>query len=123
MDIEKIRRYHTVHVEDGSGVIVNTYTEEYWYLLTDYHVVKDVANDKITCYFSSQSPLKDKSIVILDDLRDEELDVAIFKISPQGLGEFEYLPICGNSKEFPYHHIGFPKHRQNREAVSDSVVL
>lgn len=123
MDIEKIRRYHTVHVEDGSGVIVKTYTEEYWYLLTDYHVVKDVANDKITCYFSSQSPLKDKSIVILDDLRDEELDVAIFKISPQGFGEFEYLPICGNSKEFPYHHIGFPKHRQNREAVSDSVVL
>lgn len=79
MDIEKIRRYHTVHVEDGSGVIVKTYTEEYWYLLTDYHVVKDVANDKITCYFSSQSPLKDKSIVILDDLRDEELDVASLK--------------------------------------------
>lgn len=123
MDINKIRQCHTVHVEDGSGVIVKTYTEEYWYLLTDYHVVKDVANDKITCSFSSQSPLKDKSIVILDDLRDEELDIAIFKISPQGLGEFEYLPICGCSKEFPYHHIGFPKQRQNGGAVSDSVAL
>ena len=123
MDIDKIRQCHTVHVEDGSGVIVKTYTEEYWYLLTDYHVVKDVTNDKITCYFSTQSPLKDKSIVILDDLRDEELDIAIFKISPQGLGEFEYLPICGCSKEFPYHHIGFPKQRQNGGAVSDSVSL
>ena len=123
MDIDTIRRCHTVHVEDGSGVIVKTYTDEYWYLLTDYHVVKDVANDKITCCFSSQSPLKDKRIVILDDLRDEELDVAIFKISPQGLSEFDYLPICGSSNEFPYHHIGFPKQRQNGEAVSDSLAL
>lgn len=123
MDINKIRQCHTVHVEDGSGVIVKTYTEEYWYLLTDYHVVKDVANDKIACSFSSQSSLKDKSIVILDDLRDKELDIAIFKISPQGLGDFEYLPICGCSKEFPYHHVGFPKQRQNGGAVSDSVSL
>lgn len=123
MDIDTIRRCHTVHVEDGSGVVVKTYTDEYWYLLTDYHVVKDVANDKITCCFSSQSPLKDKRIVILEDLRDEELDVAIFKISPHGLGEYDYLPICGKSNEFPYRHIGFPKQRQNGEAISDSMVL
>lgn len=123
MDIDKIRQCHTVHVEDGSGVIVKTYTDEYWYVLTDYHVVKNVANDKITCCFSSQGPLKDKRIIILDDLRDEELDVAIFKISPQGLGEFDYLPICGSSNEFPYHHIGFPKQRQNGGAVCDSLAL
>lgn len=59
----------------------------------------------------------------MDDLRDEELDVAIFKISPQGLGELDYLPICGNSNEFPYRHIGFPKQRQNGAAICDSVVL
>lgn len=123
MDINTIRQCHTVHVEDGSGVIVKSYTDEYWYVLTDYHVVKNVTNDKVTCYFSSQSPLKDNRIVILDDLRDEELDVAIFKISPQGLGEFDYLPICGNSNEFPYRHIGFPKQRQNGAAICDSVVL
>ena len=123
MDIDTIRKCHTVHVENGSGVRVKTYTDEYWYVLTDYHVVKNVTNDKITCCFSSQSPLKDKRIVILDDLRDEELDVAIFKISPLCLGEFDYLPICGSSKEFPYRHIGFPKQRQNGAAISDSVVL
>lgn len=123
MDISSIRKYHTVHVGDGSGVIVKTYTNDYWYLLTDYHVVKETANDKIACRFSSQSPLKDKSIIILDDLRDENLDVAVFKISPKGLETLEYLPICGKSNEFPYHHIGFPKQRQNREAVCDSLAL
>ena len=123
MDINTIRQCHTVHVEDGSGVIVKSYTDEYWYVLTDYHVVKKVTNDKVTCCFSSQSPLKDNRIVILDDLRDEELDVAIFKISPQGLGKFDYLPICGNSNVFPYRHIGFPKQRQNGAAICDSVVL
>lgn len=123
MDINTIRQCHTVHVEDGSGVIVKSYTDEYWYVLTDYHIVKNVTKDKVTCCFSSQSPLKDNRIVILDDLRDEELDVAIFKISPLCLGEFNYLPICGSSKEFPYRHIGFPKQRQNGAAICDSVVL
>lgn len=125
MKIDSIRQLHTVHVEDGSGVIVKTYSNDYWYLLTDYHVVKNIPNNNIKCCFSSKSPLKDKRIVILDDLRDGELDVAIFKISTQGLEELGYLPISVKNDEplYPYRHIGFPKQRQNGEAISDSLVL
>ena len=47
MKIDSIRQLHTVHVEDGSGVIVKTYSNDYWYLLTDYHVVKNIPNNNI----------------------------------------------------------------------------
>ena len=123
MDISTIRDIHTVHVGEGSGVIVKTYNVDYWYLLTDYHVVKNTAKEEVICRFSSDSPLKDRIIVILDEIRDEENDLAIFKISTEGLEEIGYLPICGNSSEFPYNHVGFPKQRQNGKAVSESLVL
>ena len=99
MDISTIRDIHTVHVGEGSGVIVKTYNVDYWYLLTDYHVVKNTAKEEVICRFSSDSPLKDRIIVILDEIRDEENDLAIFKISTEGLEEIGYLPICGNSSE------------------------
>lgn len=123
MDISTIRVIHTVHVGGGSGVIVKTYNVDYWYLLTDYHVVKNTAKEEVICRFSSDSPLKDRIIVILDELRDEENDLAIFKISTEGLEGIGYLPICGKSSEFPYNHVGFPKQRQNGKAVSESLVL
>lgn len=123
MDISTIRDIHTVHVGEGSGVIVKTYNIDYLYLLTDYHVVKKTAKEDVICRFSSDSPLKDRIIVILDELRDEENDLAIFKISPEGLDEIEYLPVCGKSTVFPFNHVGFPKQRQKGKAISESLVL
>lgn len=123
MDISNIRDIHTVHVGEGSGVIVKTYDNDYLYLLTDYHVVKNTAKEEVICRFSSDSPLKDRGIVILDELRDEENDLAIFKISPDGLEEIKYLPVCGKSTVFPFNHVGFPKQRQKGKAISESLVL
>lgn len=125
LDIDQIRHIHSIKVCDGSGVLVRPVDKSILYVFTNYHVVVDKdsgCQNTLQFSFDKDSPLYSSGIKVLDLLKDEPSDVAIIKISADGLDSVPHL--CFNSKPTSLNcHVGFPKARDNGDAINGTIVL
>jgi hypothetical protein len=114
----------TVRVENGSGVLVSPLSDEYHYVLTAHHVIKDCDDQgiqNITISFLPDSAYKDVQIEVVDVKRCEESDAAIILIKRieqevRFLYPSKVLPERGNR-----WHIGYPNN-QNQKGVATVCV-
>ena len=114
----------TVRVENGSGVLVSPLSDEYHYVLTAHHVIKDFDNKDvkgITISFLHDSPYKDVKVEVVDVKKCEESDAAIILIRRiEGEVRFLYpsktLPENGNR-----WHLGYPNN-QNAKGEAKTCV-
>lgn len=113
MDIDTIRKVHTVRVCNGSGVIVKPLDRSLIYILTNYHVLFDNDGKTKDLKFKSEvgSPLNivNKN-VIEGPIYCKDKDIAILKIKADGFENVEFLRLntCCNEAKI---HVGFPKAR------------
>lgn len=124
MDIDTIRKVHTVRVCNGSGVIVRPLDRSLIYILTNYHVLfdNDGKTKDLEFNFEVDSSLNiDNKNVIESPIYCKDKDLAIIKIDAKGFENIEFLRLntCCDSANI---HVGFPKARYN-EAVSLTMVL
>jgi len=107
----------TVRVENGSGVVVSPLTDEYHYVLTAHHVIKDFDNKDakgITISFLPDSTYKDAKVEVLDVKKCEESDAAIILIKRinedvRFLYPTKTLPESGNR-----WHLGYPNNQNDK---------
>lgn len=123
MDIDVIRKYHSVKVCGGSGVIVRALDKSVLYILTNYHVVvgEDGMIKNLQFEFEANSPLKADNIKPIDKILCEDDDIAIIKINAQGLDEIHFLRL-GTQSTKADSHVGFPGARIEN-AVDKIMVL
>ena len=113
MNIETIRKVHTVRVCNGSGVIVRPLDRSLIYILTNYHVLfdNDGKTKDLKFKFEVGSPLNiDNKNVIEEPICCKDKDIAILKIKADGFENVEFLRLntcCNEAK----NHVGFPKAR------------
>lgn len=124
MNIETIRKEHTVRVCNGSGVIVRPLEKSYLYILTNYHVLFEADGQAKTLkfIFEKGSPLNiDNKNVIEEPICSKDKDIAIIKIDAKGFENVEFLRLntcCDEAKK----HVGFPKARYEG-TMSQTLVL
>ena len=124
MDIDTIRKVHTVRVCNGSGVIVRPLDRSLIYILTNYHVLfdNDGKTKDLKFKFEVGSPLNiDNKNVIEEPICCKDKDIAIIKIDAKGFENVEFLRLntcCDEAKI----HVGFPKVRYEG-TMSQTLVL
>lgn len=123
MDKTRIRQIHTVRICGGSGVLVKPLADDYLYILTNYHVIKEKKNDELTFIFEKDSPLIDLSPEIIEVKQNEQLDVSIIKIRNISFEEVECLRTSTTNVGNDLFHVGFPKCRYNDNAISRTSIL
>ena len=123
MDIETIRKIHSVKVCKASGVIVRPLEESYLYILTNYHVIVDDNGNQneLQFEFENSSYFKSDDIKPLDKILCKEKDIAIIKINAQGLERIQFLQLKSKNVTAKLH-VGFSGGRI-REAIEKTLVL
>lgn len=103
----------TVRVESGSGVILKPQSDEYHYILTAYHVIKDTAVRDLTITFEQNSSYNGEQVVVVDILKNEAEDVAIIiikRLQSEAPLVFPSDIIPKNEKGW---HVGYPKNQNS----------
>jgi hypothetical protein len=111
-----VAKRHAVIVAQGSGVLIQPAIEDYSYVLTAKHVVKDFDNvNKIKI-----SSMFDDDIVVLDRLIHPEFDVAILKVPKQeGLALIRYSLDLKQEEDLMIY--GYPKRKRGKETTLDKL--
>lgn len=107
----------TVRVENGSGVLVSPLSEDYHYVLTAHHVIKDF-DDKdvkgITISFLPDSLYKDVQIEIMDVKKCNEKDAALILIK-RIEKEVRFLyPLKTLPENVKRWHLGYPNNQNSK---------
>ena len=111
MTIDKIRYWHTIKVNNGSGVLLKPLSQEHLYIFTAYHVIDSVATGNIRCTFAPESEYTDQNIKVLDVVYNLEDDTAIIIIE-RNFEIDSFVSLCSLTKfEGDMSHVGFPAAR------------
>lgn len=123
MDIDIIRKVHSVRVCNGSGIIVRPLDKSSLYILTNYHVVVDKDDKERTLGFEFEdgSPLNADNILVVDKILCKDKDIAIIKINAKGLDLVRFLRL-GTSRTKAVVHMGFPIERTEGAAGKTTVL-
>lgn len=122
MDIETIRKIHSVRVCNGSGIIVRPLDKSSLYILTNYHVIVDKNEERTLEFeFEDGSSLNADDILVVDKILCKDKDIAILKIDAKGLDSVGFLQF-NTSSPIAVSHVGFPKVRLESAASRTEVL-
>lgn len=112
----------TVRVCSGSGVLVSPLSETCHYVLTAYHVIKEVIEHDIPkIVFEQHSPFYGEQVEVEDILKCEESDVAIIvikRLKAQSAVVFPSEILPENEKRW---HVGYPKNQNASDKAERCV--
>jgi len=111
----QIIRNSTVKVMEGSGVIINPFTDDYSYVFTAKHVVTDFDVEDIHI-----ESVNDLDIEVLDKLEHDDIDLAILKISRVDEGVHFYESNHQNFSQILMFY-GYPEQNRYQEKIIDQL--